>query len=166
MENLDRLRKEIDAVDERMTALFEQRMALVRDVVAYKTAHGLSIADPSREEDVIRRNVALMGAEDRARIVSGDWQRAVGAGNESFTLVFLDPPYRMTEVYAEAARRLREAGRLADGALIVMEHGAGAPIQGLDGSFAVEDERRYRDTALTLVRFHKGGLPPEKGEST
>ena len=146
--------------------LFAGSGALALEALS-RGARSAVLCDKSpRAVQVIRRNVALMGAEDRARIVSGDWQRAVGAGNESFTLVFLDPPYRMTEVYAEAARRLREAGRLADGALIVMEHGAGAPIQGLDGSFAVEDERRYRDTALTLVRFHKGGLPPEKGEST
>ena len=90
MENLDRLRKEIDAVDERMTALFEQRMALVRDVVAYKTAHGLSIADPSREEDVIRRNVARIADRDireyyvsfqqEVMHLSRDWQRRLSKG--------------------------------------------------------------------------------------
>ena len=87
MENLDRLRKEIDTVDERMTALFEQRMALVRDVVAYKTAHGLSIADPSREEDVIRRNVACIADRDireyyvsfqqEVMQLSRDWQQQI-----------------------------------------------------------------------------------------
>ncbi|MBR3502716.1 MAG: 16S rRNA (guanine(966)-N(2))-methyltransferase RsmD [Clostridia bacterium] len=102
---------------------------------------------------VIRRNVELMRAQDRCVIVAGDWRKAVSADGERFTLVFLDPPYRMTAVYAEAARRLHEAGRLAENALIVMERDAASPIEGLEPPFAVEDDRRYRDTALTLVRY-------------
>lgn len=104
----------------------------------------------------IRRNVELMHAEERVRIVSGDWRSAL---NGQFSLVFLDPPYRMAEVYAQAAQALCRGGHLKEGALLVMEHAAQTPIEGLDDCFSVIDERRYRDTALTLVRYCtvKGG---------
>ncbi len=100
----------------------------------------------------IRRNIALMRAEDKTTVVAGDWRKAVRAGGERFTLVFLDPPYRMTEVYAQAARALFEAGRLAEGALLVMEHDARSAIEDLALPFEPEDERTYRDTAIALVR--------------
>ena len=64
MDSLDEIRSRIDGVDAQMTSLFEQRMELVREVVAYKTAHGLAIADPSREEEVIRRGAARVSDRD------------------------------------------------------------------------------------------------------
>ena len=89
------------------------------------------------------------------RIIQADYRAAIEKAAGPFDLVFLDPPYRMTDVYAEAARRLHEAGRLADGALLVMEHDASSPVGGIEPPFAVEDERKYRDTALTLVRYRE-----------
>ena len=41
MEQLDVIRKQIDEVDAQIAPLFERRMELVREVTAYKTAHGL-----------------------------------------------------------------------------------------------------------------------------
>ena len=57
--NLEEIRREIDGVDARMAALFEQRMGLVRRVTEYKKAHGLGISDPSREEALVRRNAEM-----------------------------------------------------------------------------------------------------------
>ena len=84
MDSLDEIRSRIDGVDAQMTSLFEQRMELVREVVAYKTAHGLAIADPSREEEVIRRGAARVSDRDireyyvnfqkEVMALSRDWQ--------------------------------------------------------------------------------------------
>ena len=64
MDNLDQIRSRIDEVDAQMTSLFEQRMELVREIFAYKTAHGLTIVDPSREEEIIRRNASTITDSD------------------------------------------------------------------------------------------------------
>ena len=74
--------------------------------------------------------------------------------------MFIDPPYRLTEVYAQAADALISGGHLTGDALIVMERAADKPIKGLDERFEIIDERKYRDTALTFVRIRqaeKGG---------
>ncbi len=133
--------------------LFAGSGALALEAISRGATSAVLCDKSPRAVQVIRRNVELMRAGDRVQIVPGDWQRAVSAGGERFTLVFLDPPYRMTAVYAEAARRLHEASRLADGALIVMEHDAASPIEGIEPPFAIEDQRKYRDTALTLARY-------------
>ncbi len=90
MDNLDEIRSRIDGVDAQMTSLFEQRMELVREIVAYKTAHGLAIADPSREQDVIRRNASRVSDRDireyyvnfqqEVMRISRDWQRRLSKG--------------------------------------------------------------------------------------
>ena len=64
MDNLEEIRSRIDEVDAQMTSLFEQRMELVREIFAYKTAHGLTIVDPSREEEIIRQNASRITDSD------------------------------------------------------------------------------------------------------
>ncbi|MBE5803620.1 MAG: chorismate mutase [Clostridiales bacterium] len=60
MKELEDIRQELDAVDRRIVALFEQRMALARDVAAYKMAHGMQVLDRSREEAVLASRVDML----------------------------------------------------------------------------------------------------------
>lgn len=58
--NLEEARAEINEIDREMAALFVRRMRTVEEVAAYKQSHGLSVLDASREEQVIRKNAALV----------------------------------------------------------------------------------------------------------
>ena len=141
-----------DVEDAVVLDLFAGSGALALEALS-RGAKSAVLCDRSpRAVKAIRRNIELMRAQEKTTVVAGDWQRAVSAGGERFTLVFLDPPYRMTEVYAQALSALRGAGRLAEDALIVMEHGADSPVEGMEPPFMVVDERKYRDTAITLAR--------------
>ena len=57
MENLEDIRKQIDAIDAQLAPLFEQRMELSRRISEYKRTFGLSLRDVAREEEIIRRGV-------------------------------------------------------------------------------------------------------------
>lgn len=48
MKELSDIRKELDAVDSELVALFEQRMNLCREVAEYKIAHHMQVLDSSR----------------------------------------------------------------------------------------------------------------------
>ena len=63
MKDLEQVRLELDAVDREIVRLFEQRMLLARDVVAYKLAHGLPVLDASREEKVLASRVGMLQDE-------------------------------------------------------------------------------------------------------
>lgn len=56
MSELDGYRKEIDAIDQELTALFEKRLDTVLKVGEYKKKHNLPILNSSREEAVIKKN--------------------------------------------------------------------------------------------------------------
>lgn len=106
----------------------------------------------------IRRNAELCGAGERARLIVSEWQAAIPSlRGQRFSLVFLDPPYRMIEAYAQAAYRLQQEGLLADGACLVMEHARGVEIPGLAPDFEVFDTRRYGDVCISLARVRSDG---------
>ncbi len=46
---LETLRQEIDSIDAQIFDLFEQRIAVAKQIGAYKKEHDLSVLDPSRE---------------------------------------------------------------------------------------------------------------------
>ncbi len=56
MSDLNRARSEIAEADRQIAALFERRMAAVREVAAYKKEHGLPVYDPKQEEAVLARS--------------------------------------------------------------------------------------------------------------
>lgn len=60
MKDLSQLRQEIDIIDRQLVALFEQRMAVTRQVGEYKLAQGLPVLDQSREEQVLAGKAAML----------------------------------------------------------------------------------------------------------
>lgn len=52
---LEDYREKIDTVDEKLIALFAERMALSRAIAEYKKENGLPVLDASREEKKLRR---------------------------------------------------------------------------------------------------------------
>lgn len=61
--SLDKARKEINEIDKEMAELFVKRMRAAEAVAEYKKERGLSILDEAREEEVVRRNSALIEDE-------------------------------------------------------------------------------------------------------
>lgn len=54
---LEEARQEINRLDADLARLFEERMAAVDQVLAYKAAHNLPVFDPEREQQVLRANL-------------------------------------------------------------------------------------------------------------
>ena len=48
---LETLRQEIDSIDAQIFNLFEQRIAVAKQIGAYKKEQDLTVLDPSREDD-------------------------------------------------------------------------------------------------------------------
>lgn len=63
MDQLQQARAQIDAIDARMAALFEQRMQAVGQVAQYKAATGKPVFDPAREDAVLDKNTARLQDE-------------------------------------------------------------------------------------------------------
>ena len=60
MGDLTEYRNRIDAIDRKITALFEERMDVVLDVARYKLAHNLEVFQGTREAQVLEKVQALL----------------------------------------------------------------------------------------------------------
>ena len=141
--------------DAQVLDLFGGTGALSLEALSRGAAHAV-IADTSRQAiEVIRRNaqnVLKDELEDRALILKTDYRSAISASaGRQFDLVFLDPPYRMVDAYADAISRLDQAGALAQDAVIVAERRHDAVIAVPQG-FEIYDTRSYGETSIDFVR--------------
>lgn len=67
-DSLNRLRDEIDEINEELVRLFGRRMAVCERIARYKREHGLPVADPKREDEILSRVSALANPEDEADV--------------------------------------------------------------------------------------------------
>lgn len=103
---------------------------------------------------LIKQNIKDCRLEDRSEIVFGDYRKTTAAIGEKADLVFLDPPYGL-DLWKKAADSLIENGCLADGAAIVMEHGADNPISGLDERIELIKEKKYGAILVSVFRYNE-----------
>ena len=142
-----------EVIGARVIDLFGGTGALALEALSRGAAFAV-IADNSRQAiQAIERNArnVLKDAFDaRCRILKLDYRAAIEQAGEGFDLVFLDPPYRMMEVYADALSRLR--GRMNPGSLAVMERQRDVSLV-LPEGFSTCDVRVYGDTAVEFARL-------------
>lgn len=53
--DLDKIRKDINEIDDKIASLFEQRMNLAKDVAEYKSQNDMAVYDRGREREIINR---------------------------------------------------------------------------------------------------------------
>ena len=142
---LDRVRENLfnmlqgRLMDARVLDLFAGSGALSLEALSRGAAFAV-LADRDREANRIeQKNIASLGLADRTRVMRGEWQQTVKTlteEGERFDLIFLDPPYAMTDL-----RQLTEALKplMAGDGLIVLEHQAKAEIQAAPGLTVVKE---------------------------
>ena len=134
--------------------LFAGSGALGLEAVSRGARWAVSVDNAQEAMACIRRNIVKLDFEERMLTMKCDWQRAVRKLRQMqvrFDLVFLDPPYRMTDTPAICERLARE-GLLRKNALVVIEHQKGAGPS-LPESFCQEDVRCYGDTGVSFFEY-------------
>jgi len=63
---IDAIRARIDAVDDALARLVEQRAELVREIAAWKAEQGLPLLDPERERAIVARIAATSALPEDA----------------------------------------------------------------------------------------------------
>lgn len=84
----------------------------------------------------LSRQAQSLGAEDAVEVRSGDGLAYLARCDETFDLVFLDPPYRL-DLLPGCIARLSRPGCLRPGARIYLEHAGDAPAPELPQGWSV-----------------------------
>lgn len=103
--------------------------------------------------EVVKKNLALTGLADRARVIHGDSRDFIARTTERFDLVFLDPPYA-SGLLEELLERVTVPGFdiLAPYGIIVAEHPAEKTLPALPPPYRLLRTYRYGKIAVTLFR--------------
>ncbi len=67
MKSLDEIREQIDAIDDQMRILFEQRMVCIKAVAEYKFNNNGDIFDQNREQKMLKKNLSKLEASEYAK---------------------------------------------------------------------------------------------------
>ncbi len=114
----------------------------------------------------IRANLEALGIEAVSRVIADDVPRAVrrlGRSAERFDLLLLDPPYASGDL-RRALEAVSQSGVLAEGAMVVVEHGKRHAVPAVAG-LLVLDARRYGDTVITRLTAAEAGASKQVEES-
>lgn len=134
--------------------LFAGSGALALEALSRGAAHA-ALVDMDREAgNCIRKNIEKLRYSEKTVFYPCDFRQAVAklaASGAQFDLVFLDPPYRMTEL-AEYCSLLAENHLLAEDALLVLEHRTAVPVA-LDERFVLYKNRVYADTEIHFFLY-------------
>src|SRR3954464_13913800 len=157
----DRLRESvfnilIHAYDDPITGarvldLFAGTGALGIEAVSRGAAFTLFVDNGAEARALLRNNVEALGLGGVTKVYRRDATDLAPAHPvEPFSLVFLDPPYRM-KLAEKALVSLREGGWLAAGALLVVEEAKAAQFAAPEG-FQELERRVYDDTEFVFLR--------------
>jgi 16S rRNA (guanine(966)-N(2))-methyltransferase RsmD len=131
--------------------LFAGSGALSLEALSRGAAHAVLVDSDRNASRVQRKNLEQLGMDDRAEVFLCDWRKAAAELEKKgcrFNLVFLDPPYRMTDlrdVFAAMEKLIAPDG------LIILEHEAKTePVTG--DLFEKTDERRWGYCGIAFFR--------------
>ena len=166
---LDRVRENLFNIlqmnirDSRVLDLFAGSGALSIEALS-RGAESATLVDSDRNASRIqKKNLEALGFADRAEVLLRDWKQAaadLAREGRRYDLVFLDPPYRMTdlhEVFTAVGQLLAEDG------LVILEHEAKAAVTAGEG-YEVTDRRQWGYCGVTFYRLRKDGGTDAEGE--
>ena len=162
---LDRVRENLFNIlqtripDSAVLDLFSGSGALSFEAISRGAARAV-LCDTDRDANrAERKNAEMLGFSDQTEIYCCDWKTVVRYmvdRGEQFDLVFLDPPYCMTDL-RELSDQLLPL--LPDNGLIILEHEAKKAVLFGDG-FEKTDERKWGFCGISF--FMKKGKPYEQ----
>lgn len=111
---------------------------------------------------VLQRNLAACAVEARSRVYCGDANKILTVLRKEgwrFQFVYLDPPYRQTNMLRDLLRRLADSSLLADTATMIAEHAhTFIPPATLNAEISLTKQRRIGDTMLSFYGFRTTGI--------
>jgi 16S rRNA (guanine966-N2)-methyltransferase len=136
----------------RVLDLFAGTGALGIEAISRGAKFALFVDNGAEARALLRNNVEALGLGGVTKVFRRD-AGDLGAAHpvEPFSLVFLDPPYRM-RLAEKALGSLRDGGWLTPGAMLVVEEATAAGFAAPEG-FAELERRAYDDTEFVFLRF-------------
>ena len=143
--------------------LFAGSGALAFEALSRGAEYAVLCDSDRKAHHIERMNAETLGFSDRTEIFCCDWTTAIRnmkSRDVRFDLVFLDPPYRMTDlrkVFDGIEPLLEKDG------LVIVEHEAKVPFL-YSSRFEITDERRWGFCGMSFLRKTEDQTPAAEEE--
>jgi 16S rRNA (guanine966-N2)-methyltransferase len=118
---------------------------------------------------IIQENLDMLGMDERGRVVRADvldYLRKARFPQQSFNLIFIDPPYRIDLKYRqEILIRLAEGGFMSPSAMVILEAPLRSSPPGSPLGLIFRERRKYGETAVD-VYVKEENTVREEGEGS
>ncbi len=103
-----------------------------------------------KARDAVITNLEKAGLSDRAQVLLKDTWVYLGSARESFSLIFIDPPYG-GGIYEKTLSLIRGRRLLSDGGVIAVEWDENVHVPDFPPEFVRVRDRRYGRVHITLL---------------
>ncbi|GAA3959178.1 16S rRNA (guanine(966)-N(2))-methyltransferase RsmD [Gordonia caeni] len=140
----------MDIADARVLDLYAGTGALALEALSRGAGSAVLVESDRRAAAVVRENIAVCGAQGRARVVNRSVSSYLAAPGQLFDLVFADPPYALS---ADEMSGVLAAlpPHLAEGAWVVLERASRSREPRWPSSLEPVSVKTYGDTVVTLA---------------
>lgn len=158
----DRVRPTLDRVRESLFNILAPQLAgaTFLDLYAGSGANGIEalsrgavravfVDNHPQSARCIRKNLATAKCEDRGTCMGYRLPEDVRRIPGTYSLIFADPPFEATD-HGALLMAISDAGLLAPGGQLIVEHGFKTDLPELAGRLQRVQERRYGKTELTF----------------
>jgi 16S rRNA (guanine966-N2)-methyltransferase len=135
--------------------LFAGTGAFGLEAISRGAAKAVFVESDRRSIEIIRKNIAACGEDDRATVIRADIQSNLNllpASGVSFDIVFMDPPYNRDAI-RPAIENLVKTRTLAKGATLIIEHDKKEEIPADIAGMEIRDRRKYGKTIVTFMEW-------------
>jgi 16S rRNA (guanine(966)-N(2))-methyltransferase RsmD len=109
-----------------------------------------------RHNQILRRNIAACALQTQSLVYRGDANkilRLLRKETRTFDIIFLDPPYRQTNMLHDILENIVDYALLCETGLVVVEHGSTfVPSANIREQLFLTKNRRIGDTTLSFYR--------------
>lgn len=150
-----------DVEEMRVLDLFAGSGAIGIEALSRGAALAVFVEEWDKAAESIERNLLHCKLSEKARIVRSGVDRAIGVlsrRDESFDLVFVDPPY-LKDLVNRTLGSLASSGIVAKDGLVIVEHHPKEPIVPPIG-LSLTDSRKYGQTCIAFLRKTAGEILP------
>ena len=159
---LDRIRENMfnilqaDIPESRILDLFAGSGALSLEAISRGAASAVLVDSDRKASMIQKQNAESLRFNDRIRLYCCDWTRAVRTLQEEkqkFDIIFLDPPYAMTDLRTVFTSLIP---LIEKESMIVLEHEAGKSVS-VPLEFMIVKDRSWGFCAVTVYRLNTEG---------
>ena len=104
---------------------------------------------------ILATNVSNCKANDDSILINKDYKSAISSVNDTFDIVFMDPPYEQISYYETAMMMLQENSLIEKGSIVIAEHLYDNVLSETYGNLIKIKEKKYGTIGVDIFELQE-----------